>query len=149
MVRRRWWRFESYVDVIRACSCTSVRCASHSVLGQVTDFARAGADRLFTIGSQSDVVDLVEQVLERIATPPPETELLDIGALNAPVHLVRWVQHVFRNAYRPARIGELGRALGQAVRRIDDELQGYDLPSLRDLWRCGQYSHLVELERRG
>lgn len=126
-------------------------CARHgsSLLRQVTDYARAGADRLFTIIGRSDAVDLVEQVRERTAAPPPDAELRAVGTLNAPSHLVGFVEYVFRNAYQPRRMSDVGRAFGRDVRRIDEDLQHVDLPALRDLWRCGQYSHLVELERRG
>lgn len=123
--------------------------AGGSVLGQITDYARAGADKLFTIGSVSDVAGLVAEVLERTAAPPPEIELRAVGAMKLPTRLLEWLQHVFRNANRPMPIDEVARALGQAARTIDEQLQDHDVPCLRDLWRCGQYSHLLELERRG
>ena len=124
-------------------------CADRSVLGKISDYARAGADKLFTIHSPSDLAHVLDQVLDRIVVPPPEVELRTIGALEVPPVLLQWVQHVFRNAYRPAAIGDVARGLGETARRIDERLQNYDLPCLRDLWRCGRHSHLVELERRG
>jgi hypothetical protein len=67
--------------------------AGSSLLREVTEYARAGADELFTIDSASDVADLVEHVLERIAAPPPEIELRAVGTLSLPPHLLLWVQH--------------------------------------------------------
>lgn len=126
-------------------------CASGSshIQRELPRLAVAGLDQFFIVGSPADEADLVTVVSDRVLAPPPARALQALAALGLePLHL-RVAMHAYRNSQRATSMTDVARRFGRSLRTVEGWCDAPALPNMADLFRCGRYLHLVELEHRG
>ena len=120
-----------------------------ALVGQFTQYVRAGIDEAFTISTSHDVMDLVHVVTRRVLAPPPVAALKAIADIGLEGRPRRFVLHAFRNSQFAVHMEDVARRWGYRLRTIESFLEKVPMACARDLYRCGRYSHHDELSLRG
>ncbi len=123
--------------------------AGEVVAPMAVSYTRAGLDQFFMISSSADVADLVSCVRERALAPPSEAALESLKALEVGSWPSRLMLYAFRNSQSPVRLEQVAQRFGKALRTVEDWFQPPRIPMLVDVFRCGRFSHLMELKRMG
>jgi hypothetical protein len=120
-----------------------------AVTGSLARYTRAGLDRYFPIGSQSDLSDLVQFLSMRVLAPPPEIALRSIATLKIARLPSELMRHAFRNSQCAESMVVVAKRFGHALRTLEGWLHDAMLPGANMLFRCGRFLHLQELDQRG